>query len=164
MTKDEKRLKAVHHVVHDYANLVSSGTLTQDTTVKPPFNTHVQHAFLLGCRKLADFFCKSSDDRDIVAADFLGKRELFPLSVWNKWGDPMNKQLAHLSYARVTKPKAWDGRRENKLLIEEFQQAWKLFRSKLPDPYRSEFEKQINQRQQPSPTGEPSEFRGLDLA
>ncbi len=74
MTRDEKRLKAVHHVVHDYANLLSSGSLTQDKSVKPPFNTHVQHAFLLNCRKLADFFRKSSDDRDIVAADFLGRK------------------------------------------------------------------------------------------
>ena len=64
----------------------------------------------------------------------------------------------------MTKPKAWDGRRENKLLIEEFRRTWKLFRSKLLEPYRSEFEKQIKERQQPLPTGEPSEFRGLDLA
>ena len=163
MTKDEKRLKAVHHVVHDYANLVSAGTLTQDKTVKPPVNTHVQHAFLLGCRKLADFFRKSSNGTDIVAADFLRKKEQYPLPVWNKWGIPMNKQLAHLTYGRVTKPKAWDGR-ENERLIEEFRQVWKLFRSKLEEPYGSEFEKQINKRQQPSPTGEPSEFRGLDLA
>ena len=106
MTKDEKRLKAVHHVVHDYANLVSAGTLTQDKTVKPPVNTHVQHAFLLGCRKLADFFRKSSNGTDIVAADFLRKKEQYPLPVWNKWGIPMNKQLAHLTYGRVTKPKA----------------------------------------------------------
>jgi hypothetical protein len=107
MTKAEKRLKAVHHVVHEYANLVSSGVLTQDMSVKPPVNTHIQHAFLLNCRKLADFFRKPSDGSDIVAADFLGHVSPFRLPVWDKWGGPMNKQLAHLTYARVTNPKAW---------------------------------------------------------
>jgi len=163
MTEQERRLEAVHHVVHDYANLVSSGDLTQDESVKPPLNTHIQHAFLLNCRKLADFFtCKSKNKMDIILSHFLHGEKGFDLPVWEDWGKPMNKQLAHLSYERVTNPEKWDGQ-ANKLLLEEFKGKWKLFRSKLPEPYRSEFEKQIRERQQPSSDGQPSEFQYLDL-
>ena len=55
------RLDGVHHVVHEYANFVSSAEMA--TTGKhlgkgfdPPVNTHISHAFLLNCRKMADFF------------------------------------------------------------------------------------------------------------
>ena len=61
MTKQEKGLEAVHHVVHDYANLVSSGTMAVcghhlGREFTPPVNTHVGHAFLVNCRKMYEFF------------------------------------------------------------------------------------------------------------
>jgi hypothetical protein len=91
MTKQEKRLAAIHHVVHDYANLVSSGALTQagpaaKAGVRPPVNTHIQHAFLLNCRKLADFLQRPPKGDDIAVENFLGKKESFSLPVWNRWG------------------------------------------------------------------------------
>ena len=46
MPKDA--MKAIHHVVHDYSNLISAGTaIFQTPPPLPPFNTHVQEAFLV---------------------------------------------------------------------------------------------------------------------
>ena len=168
MTEQAKRLAAIHHVVHDYANLVSSGALTQagpaaKAGVRPPVNTHIQHAFLLNCRKLADFLQRPPKGDDIAVEHFLGKKESFGLPVWNRWGKPMDKQLAHLTYARVTKPTPWDGYKDNKLLLDEFQSAWKKFLAKLEDPYKTGFDEEIAKRQAPHPDGQPSEFRDLDL-
>jgi hypothetical protein len=42
-------LKAVHHVVHDYVNLVSAGTLIYQSP-RPPLNSHVQYSFIVQCR------------------------------------------------------------------------------------------------------------------
>lgn len=75
----------------------------------------------------------------------------------------MDKQLAHLTYARVTKPTPWDGYKDNKLLLDEFQSAWKKFLAKLEDPYKTGFDEEIAKRQAPHPDGQPSEFRDLDL-
>ncbi len=54
-------LDGVRHVVHDYANLVSSGTMKLDDThagkqLVPPVNTHVGESFLFNCRKMYEFF------------------------------------------------------------------------------------------------------------
>ena len=164
MTEDEKRMAPVLHVVHDYANFVSAAD-TIPTNPAPPLNTHVQHIYLVNCRKMFDFFRKPSDGVDIVAADFFpfkGKpRFRFPM--WNQWGKAMDKQIVHLTYSRVTEPKLWDGYSENALFLAEFRAAWKLFRSKLDEPYESEFVKQVFLRKQPHGNGQPSEFRNLDL-
>lgn len=48
-------LYSVRHVVYEYANLVSSGELLALQHAYP-INTHLQDAFLLSCRKMADFF------------------------------------------------------------------------------------------------------------
>ena len=162
------RIRAVCHIVHDYANLMSSGMLTQAgpaqrAGVHPPLNSHIQHAFILNCRKIADFFKNSSKNDDIVANHFLSTNEKFVLSEWEKWGRAMNKQLAHLTYARVTDPKPWDGYQDNKLLLDEFQSVWKTFLSKLHDPYKRAFDEEIAKRQQPYPNGDESEFKDLDL-
>lgn len=158
------RIKAAHHVVHDYANLVSSGTLTQPepaqlADIRPPVNTHIQHAFLLNCRKLADFFKNSPKwPDDITAKDFTGSADEFILKEWELWGQPMDKQLAHLTYARVTASVPWDGYNANRLLLNEFQVAWKLFLGKLQEPFSEIFENEISRKEQPE-----SEFRDLDL-
>ena len=152
------RLEAMHHVVHDYANLVSAGTLTQAGPAaragfRPPVNSHIQHAFLLNCRKMADFFQKVPRGDDIRAEHFLKQKETFLLPEWDKWGRAMDKQLAHLTYARVTAPKSWTGSPANRLLLEEFQAAWKIFLSKLDYPYKQKFDEEITKRQQRHPDG-----------
>jgi len=68
----------------------------------------------------------------------------------------MNKQLMHVTFARVEKPKKWKGHDENKLFLDEFMKAWKEFRYNLEEPYKSKFDSEIAERLK-------SEFRGLDL-
>jgi hypothetical protein len=157
-------IKAVHHIVHDYANLMSSGTLTQPddaekANIQPPVNTHIQHAFLLNCRKLADFFNNSTDwPDDIIAKHFTGSSEKPILKEWDYWGKPMDKQLAHLTYTRVTAPVPWDGYKANRLLLNEFQAAWKLFLNKVQEPFEVIFDSEISKKEQSN-----SEFKDLDL-
>jgi hypothetical protein len=67
----KKRRKAIHHIVHDYANFVSSAemTITGAHNAKgfdPPINTHIGHAFYLNCRKMADFFAGSGKDGQVL--------------------------------------------------------------------------------------------------
>ena len=57
MTPEQRRKRPEHHVVHDYANLVSSGLLitdrkSNDALLKiAPVNSHVWHAFYMNCRE-----------------------------------------------------------------------------------------------------------------
>ena len=74
----------------------------------------------------------------------------------------MNKQLAHLTYARETAPVPWDGS-ANKLLLDEFQKAWKTFLSNLQERYKRVFDEEITKKQQPSSNGNESEFKALNL-
>jgi len=165
MTEQERLLQAVHHVVHDYANQVSSGTMVVNgyhlgISLVPPVNTHVGDAFLVNCRKMYEFFTykPSTKDKkdDIRAAHFLKREVTFDLSNWAFWHEAMNKQLMHVTFARVEKPKKWEGHDENKLFLDEFMKAWKEFRHNLEEPYKSKFDSEITKRLK-------SEFRGLDL-
>jgi hypothetical protein len=157
MTKEQKRLAAVHHVVHDYTNLVSSGTLTK-TALKAPINTHVQHAFLLNCRKMAAFFLNLGEDDDILSRDFVAPKKVgFKLSWKRHWQGAMNKQLLHLTYSRIDKAKPWDGT-PNEVSLREFQAAWKKFLDNVEEPYRSKFSDEIALK-----LGPKSEFRSLEL-
>jgi hypothetical protein len=162
-------IAGVRHVVHDYANLVSAGTMKLTDTharkaLEPPVNTHVGEAFLFNCRKMYEFFlyptyaCKGKGD-DIGASLYLqhcSKLPDFRLQEWARWHDPMNKQLLHVTFARVNKPKVWEGHDENKLFLDEFKSAWKLLLRSLADPFKTEFDTQIAARLN-------SEYAGLDL-
>jgi hypothetical protein len=163
------RIKAVHHVVHDYANLVSSGMLTQAgpaqmAGIRPPVNSHIQHAFLLNCRKMAGFF-KNDPKRndDIVANHFTSTSETFNLNEWDNWGRALDKQLAHLTYTRVTAPVPWDGYIVNNLLLNELQADWKYFLTRLHNSFKQVFDEEIAKKKQPYPNGDESEFKDLDL-
>jgi len=167
MIEQERNLKAVHHVVHDYANLVSSGTMAVNghhlgRRFDPPVNTHVGHAFLVNCRKMYEFFKYKSSIKpgqdDIRAVDFLSQEVVFDLSNWSLWHEAMNKQLLHVTYARVENSKEWEGHKENKLFLDEFIKAWKEFRCNLEEPYKSKFDSEIAKRLS------TPEFQGLDLS
>ncbi len=158
MARGESRTLASHHVVYEYANLLSCGELlTRPQSPPPPLNTHVQDGFLLGCRKMADFFLKPPQRNSVSASDYLSDPNTeFHLPVWRKWKKAVNSQLARISYARVKSPQPWDGT-TNGPLLDEFRQAWRLLLSKLEAGYRQEFDKQITERRR-SPG-----FRDLDL-
>ena len=151
-------LKSVEYVVYEYANLVSATAARQ---VDPPINTHLQDAFLLSCRKMADFFLWEPTPRspepqkyDIVASDFTVSPLAYSLPLWTRvWGTAMDRQLAHLTWKR---DQGWNGS-ANKPLMEELQTAWKLFLSKLQPKYQARFREEINKKRH------CSGFEKLDL-
>lgn len=173
MTAEEqqRRFKGIVHVVHEYANFVSSAKMVIDgldidgVRFKPPINTHVAHAFYLNCRKMFDFFTDKGGSDDILAKHYTSGfkpdpvRDL-PVSKENcAKGGPINKQLAHITYTRnrEIKPAAC------KAMYQELKETWRTFREKLIEPYKSEFQSQIRKRKEPHADGQPSEFRFCDL-
>ncbi len=171
MTAEEKKLRrAIRHIVHEYANFVSSaemvlhGTDVDGRCFKPPINTHVSHAFYLNCRKLADFFLNRQDrwEQDTVLANQYSSGYSVRLRVYRRWCKRINKQLAHITYARDTKAREIK-KRTLQLLYAEFKTTWRRFRKMLPKLYADEFVKQIKKRKSPYRNGEPSEFRSYDL-
>ena len=138
--------RAIPHIVYEYANLISSGTLLNQS-LEPPCNTHVQDAFLLSCRKLADFFSNRSKPHDVMARHYFPPKRVpkFRLREWTAWKLVMDKQLAHITYGRVDQPVPWDDSK-NHVLLSEFRQAWRRFLSELEQPYKTEFDAEIDKR------------------
>jgi hypothetical protein len=150
-----ERLEAVWHVVYEYANLVSSGDLLR-VQHGFPINTYIQDAFLLNCRKVADFFVQERHKDDVIAEDFTNGKVDYALPSWNAWCAAMDKQLAHLTYTRVNGAIGWDGS-ANWPLLSEFQNAWRQFLAALISPYDEKFREQLRRRQ-----GD-AEYKRLDL-
>lgn len=140
---------AIHHVIYEYANLVSSG-LHVLSAPGCPIDTHVQDAFLLNCRKLSDFFStRATDKPDVKAGHFCGAKgaPAVTLAEWTNWKDAIDKQLAHLSYTRVTGAKPWygyDG--TNARLLQEFRAAFRLFLAHIDKDYRDALEQELQER------------------
>jgi hypothetical protein len=164
MIGDQMRLRAIHHIVHDYAILISAGT-EMTRCPKPPLNSHVQYSFILQYRKFADFFSNvrrntthRKGDIDIIAADFAGRKIRFKLPEWNKWARHLNAHLFHLNYLRTRNTRPWMGYTENPKMLEEIRSAWKLFLEKMPELYLGRFNEEIAKKLLPG-----SEFTDLDL-
>lgn len=169
MCSEAQRHLAIHHIVHEYANFVSSAEMVihgRDVAgeyFKPPINTHISHAFYLNCRKLADFFQnKASRDHDDILAKHFVLDYAATLPVFEVWRRPINKQLAHVTYARDVDATEITGDALN-ALYDEFKRTWREFRHRLPELYAMEFIRQVRERKAPYPNGEPSEFRFYDL-
>lgn len=151
--------KAVHQVVHDYANLVSSAEMVitgqhLGKVIDPPINSHIFHAFLLNYRKIADFFGKRSKPDDVIADDYVSGFTV-SLPSCDLWRQPVNKQLAHITYTRDTNPREITSPAIHDM-YDELKKAWKAFRAQLPSPYAAKFEQEIKGKL-------TTEFRGLDL-
>lgn len=165
--EEQKRFDAIHDVVHDYANFVSSAEMMitgKDATgafLQPPTNTHVAHAFYLNCRKLADFFKSRGRPTDVKAEDYA--TGLQPtLTVFDSWRDPIDKQLAHISQLRAVHAREITTT-VSKDLYAELKAAWRDFRKQVDAKYAGEFANQIAKRKAPHADGTPSEFRSYDL-
>src|SRR5262245_8807457 len=134
-----KRLEAVRHVVHDYANFVSSAEMVltgrdiDGAFLKPPINTHVSHAFYLNCRKMADFFSDKGRQDDIKAKHYVDKFSQV-LTTFGGWREAINKQLGHLTYTRDTTPRPIDTA-ACKAMYEELKGVWRSFRAALTGDY-----------------------------
>lgn len=155
MTAKSPQILAIHHLVHEYVNFVSSAELTingrdynlNKCGIKSPLNHHVSHAFYLNCRKLADFFqnnCQGRDKDDMFALHFVtGFQARLP--VCDEWRGPMNKQLAHLTYARDIKAREIS-RPIQEALYKELKEAWQEFRRCLPKEYSDEVATQLDEK------------------
>ena len=94
---DPKQLaRGIEHICYEYANLMSAAHW--DMEGEPPWRTHADDAFLLGCRKIGDFLLSrhrsklkdGSELPDILALDYLkpGFSPDWSLPTWTKeWRD-----------------------------------------------------------------------------
>jgi hypothetical protein len=148
-TPNSKQLtRGIEHICYEYANLMSAAHC--DMKGSAPWRTHADDAFLLGYRKLGDFLLNLSRSKlrnqelpDILALDYLPSSctPSWWLPTWTaEWRDPMNKQLAHLSYLR---DKAWVHYDWVPKLEEEFRTAWRKFRSATDSKYKRRFASEI---------------------
>jgi predicted RNase H-like HicB family nuclease len=134
---EEERIRKLedlaHHIVHDYANLVSSAELAlagrhNCRTIDPPVNTHIKHAFLLNSRKMRDFFTSTSQGDDVVAMDYLGEC-LFTLPAATRWKKPIDKQLAHLTVFRLDSSEDIDRRATEQIYNAYSERCRSAFRT-----------------------------------
>ena len=159
-------MKAIHHVVHEYANFISSaemvlGADTSGAVLTAPANTHVAHAFYLNCRKMADFLQNRKDGDDVMAEHFIPGFTA-SLTEYELRRRTLNKQLAHISYRRDSPEEITPA--QQLALHDEIRKGWGEFRRQLQGgKYQTEFTEQVRIRQAPDAKGEPSEFRYYDL-
>jgi hypothetical protein len=141
--------EGVVHICYEYSNLMSAAYW--DVNGRAPWRTHADDAFLLGCRKMADFFLRTTRSKlrngdelpDILALDYIvpNSKRKWTLDIWSKqWRGPMDKQLAHLSYVRN---KSWDHRLWVTKLENEFRTVWRKFRRELDPRYKGIFTKEL---------------------
>ena len=164
MNTSSPQILAIHHLVHEYANFVSSAELTihgrdknlNKDGIRSPLNHHVSHAFYLNSRKLADFFQNRSTGKDdVIALHFVsGFQTGLPVS--DSLRERINKQLAHLTYFRNLKA-AEITKEEQKNIYHELKKTWDEFCKALPEEYAVEVLKQIRLKKA------CEEFKGLPL-
>jgi hypothetical protein len=164
LTKEQRRKRRSHHVVHDYVNLISAGTEVARSH-RAPLNSHLVYSFVLQYRKFADFFAnkrkrigRKKGDVDMLAKDFVSSKIRFDLWEWRKWNDHMNTHVFHLNKLRTNNSRTWTGHTEVPRMLKEFRAAWKSFFDALPDARKAEFKDEIEFKRTA-----PSEFADLDL-
>lgn len=153
MTSEERRKRPEHHVVHDYANLVSSGRLitdekSNDALLKmAPVNSHVWQAFYMNCRKMYEFFNYRRSSEYLRAEQFLKPgHHPFIFKHWTKAvQEHMNIHLMHVGGNRTTRNVVWTGA-DDKLYLEDFENAWEVFLENLQDGRRPIFRDEIEHR------------------
>jgi hypothetical protein len=120
------------------------------TTLEPkpyPLNHCAERAFLVECRKFANFFTNQSGSKrnDMVAKTFVRQPFAPTLPIWDSWDDHINEHLMHLSYARVDNKTPWDGS-ANEPICNELMAIWPEFLNRLKPLYEPEFQKQLRSR------------------
>jgi hypothetical protein len=152
MTPEERRRRPEHHVVHDYANLVSSGLLitdrkSNDALLKiAPVNSHVGHAFYMNCRKMYEFFHHQKSKDYLRAQQFVKPGVTFTFQQWTKdVQDFMNTHMLHVGGGRVTNRKVSTGA-DDKSYLAEFQGMWEKMLKNLQDKHKETFREEIEHR------------------
>jgi hypothetical protein len=145
----QQRIAAIEDVVYEFANLMAAAHFSMRG--QAPWRTNCDDAFLLGCRKIGHFLMagrrstkNGQELDDVLALDYLPTDQTrgWSLPIWTaEWRDPMDKQLAHITYSR---DKEWDHRTWVPKLELEFRNAWWSFcQAIVDDGYKREFDRQI---------------------
>lgn len=155
MTDEERRLRPEHHIVHDYANLVSSGRLREtwkyggvNLQTLGPVTGHVWHAFYVNCRKMYEFFMvkPNARNRHLWANPFTHTAVTFSFDHWNTdIQNHMNVHLLHVGDDRVENKRVWTGKDDMKYLAD-FEGAWKMFMQNLKEKHKDIFREEIDHR------------------
>lgn len=152
VTLEERRKRPEHHVVHDYANLVSSGLLITDPEANDallkiaPVNSHVWHAFYMNCRKMYEFFHHQKSKDYIRARQFVNRGVTFTFQHWTADVQIfMNTHLLHVGGGRVTNKIVLTGA-DDKAYLVEFQGMWEKMLRNLQDQHKGVFRDEIEHR------------------
>ena len=152
MTHEERRKRPEHHVVHDYANLVSSGLLITDNASNDrllkiaPVNSHVWHAFYMNCRKMYEFFHHQKSKDYLRAQQFVKPGTTFTFHHWTYDVQKfMNTHMLHVGGGRVTNTKESKGA-DDKDYLAEFQGMWEKMLRNLKDQHKEIFRDEIQYR------------------
>jgi len=152
MTYEERRLRAEHHVVHDYANLVSTGRLVTNPKTNRQLelicgaNGHVWHAFYMNCRKMYEFFHHQRSRDFLRPQQFVKPRVRF---IFQHWTDDvqkfMNTHMLHVGSGRLTNTKNSTGADDRSYLFE-FEGMWEQMLRNLKDQHKQLFKEEIQYR------------------
>jgi hypothetical protein len=151
MTAEERCKRPEHHVVHDYANLVSSWRLREpDYIVQlmriPTANSHAWHAFYLNCRKMYEFFRYGSHEDYLRAEDFIGGKLPYKFQDWtDSVQEFMNTHMLHVGGGRITNKKVSTGEDDRKY-FSDFENAWEAMMGNLKPEHRDVFRNEIDFR------------------
>jgi len=139
MTDEERRKWPEHHLVHDYANLVSSGLLRSEQYIAqllniPTANSHAWHAFYINCRKMHEFFTYQRSKTYLTAQQFVKPGVTFTFQYWTDDVQKfMNTHMLHVGGCRVTNTRISAGA-DDKKYFAEFQGMWeKMLADELAD-------------------------------
>jgi hypothetical protein len=142
MTPEQRRKLPEHHIVHDYANLISSGKLITDKKSNAallklaPVNSHVCHAFYMNCRKMYEFFQYKENKKYLRAKKFVRPNISFEFMNWtNDIQEHMNVHLLHVGGRRTVGKVAWAGT-HNALYLDDFEKAWETFLKNLKPKHK----------------------------
>jgi hypothetical protein len=149
MTHEEHCKRPEHHVVHDYANLVSSGLLITDEESNDrlfklaPVNSHVWHAFYMNCRKMHEFFTYQPSKTYLTAQQFVKRGVTFTFQHWtDEVQNFMNTHMLHVGGGRVSNETKSTGAND-KSYLAEFQGMWEKMLGNLKDQHKDVFRDEI---------------------
>jgi hypothetical protein len=151
MTPEERRQLPEHHVVYDYANLVSAGRMVLSGAhlgvgLAPPVNSHVGHAFYMYCREMYEFFKDGPSKKYRRAQPFLVQEVHFTFDNWtNSIRGHMESHLVHAGEERTEGNIVWTGE-DNENYLKDFEGAWALFLGNLKEEHKQNFRNEIDHR------------------
>lgn len=153
MTQEERRKRPEHHVVHDYANLVSSGLLITEKESNDrlfglaPVNSHVWHVFYMNCRKMYEFFTYQRSHKGyLTAQQFVIRGITFRFQHWtNDVQVFTNTHMLNVGGGRLTNTKESKGV-DDKDYLAEFQGLWVHMLRNLKDQHKDVFRDEIQHR------------------